>query len=44
MSVSLWKYRSKAERVVIHKVIVDGIEDPELAVLTAQNQVREDYV
>lgn len=35
---------TKRERVVIHKVIVDGIEDPELAVRTAQNQVREDYI
>ena len=35
---------TKRERVLIHKVIVDRIEDPELAVRTAQNQVREDYV
>ena len=35
---------TKRERVIIHKVIVDQIEDPELVVRTTQNQVYEDYV
>lgn len=35
---------AKRERVAVHKVIVDEIYDPGLAVLTAQKQVLEDYV
>lgn len=35
---------TKRERVAVHKVIVDEIYDPGLAILTAQKQVSEDYV